>query len=154
MNVTSGPYLAIEFVTDESTATTGWVLRIATRINGNWSVVTSLENNYWNTCNGTCSFTGGVARPVQGKQTLALTCTDPAPLYGGANCPDNYTYSRNCNSTCTYYGGSLEPRQITVTAAEYINGAKMQWLFDYQTLTQVSGFQITFASGSITQVNI
>ncbi|XP_078322967.1 coadhesin-like [Crassostrea virginica] len=53
-------------------------------IDGAWATWTS-----WGTCTVTC---GG------GTQTRSRTCTNPAPQYGGANCPGSAGSSQACNT--------------------------------------------------------
>ncbi|KAJ8315426.1 hypothetical protein KUTeg_007576 [Tegillarca granosa] len=53
-------------------------------IDGAWVPWTS-----WSVCSVTC---GG------GSQSRSRTCTDPAPQYGGANCPGSGSSSQSCNT--------------------------------------------------------
>lgn len=59
-------------------------LVITFSVDGAWVTWTS-----WGTCTVTC---GG------GTQTRSRTCTNPAPQYGGANCPGSAGSSQACNT--------------------------------------------------------
>ena len=61
-----------------------YLIIIIFSVDGAWATWTS-----WGTCTVTC---GG------GTQTRSRTCTNPAPQYGGANCPGSAGSSQACNT--------------------------------------------------------
>lgn len=56
---------------------------ISAPVNGNWGRWTE-----WNACDKPCGY---------GKRKRTRSCSDPAPKYGGKNCPGADTQYRMCN---------------------------------------------------------
>uniref|UniRef100_A0A669EYM8 Netrin receptor UNC5 n=1 Tax=Oreochromis niloticus TaxID=8128 RepID=A0A669EYM8_ORENI len=73
-------------------------------VNGGWSLWTE-----WSACNAPCG---------RGVQKRSRTCTNPAPLNGGAFCEGMSVQKITCNAPCPIDGGWNEWSQWTVCSSQ------------------------------------